>query len=338
VAEAKQITQEALLAGLRARGPLFAPDEDGRWIEHTQSGLPAIGSIRPKRPIRDLFVPPVREIARFNKHVSAPEIHPVAPDTTPGSVYGVRPCDARALAWLDQVFLAPPHIDVHYQARRDKLLLIGLACEPSETCHCGLFGFGPDEASELDVMLYPNGQGFVALAGSERGQAFVDGLAGATQATAPARREGPVPEWWSGFPEPEALLANFEHPVWEALQIGCMNCGACTLYCPTCQCFTIVDEPYKSEVLRRRVIDTCQHSDFTRMAGGHNPRTKRHSRLRQRVMHKFAYIPARSEGQLGCSGCGRCVELCGLRRHLFADLAEIKDRIAEGTGDQKVCG
>ena len=124
-------------------------------------------------------------------------------------------------------------------------------------------------------------------------------------------------------------MAGFENAVWDALQVGCMNCGACTLYCPTCQCFTIVDETFKDQVQRLRVIDTCQHPGFTRMAGGHNPREKRSARLRQRVMHKFAYIPLCNEGELGCSGCGRCVELCGQRRNLFADLVEIKKRISE---------
>ncbi len=329
MADCVKVSEEALLAGLRQRGPIFAPNEDGRWARFEGEGLPAPGPARPRRPLRDLFTPPVREIAHWKGHGARPELQPATVDNEPGAVFGVRPCDARALQWLDEIFLAPPHTDTHYQARREALLLIGVACQPQDACLCGLFDYGPDDPEGLDVMLHPTDGGYLAVAGSERGAALLDGLDDTAAAAAPERRAGPRPDWWPGFPEPQALLRNFEHPVWDELQVGCMNCGACTLYCPTCQCFNIVDESYKDDGQRLRVIDSCQHSDFTRMAGGHNPRTKRASRLRQRVLHKFAYIPERHEGRLGCTGCGRCVELCGLRRHLFADLAEIKRQISE---------
>ena len=71
------------------------------------------------------------------------------------------------------------------------------------------------------------------------------------------------------------------------------------------------------------VIDSCQHGDFTRMAGGHNPRAKRHSRLRQRVLHKFAYIPERNDGAYGCTGCGRCAEVCPEQAITVDAVAEI---------------
>jgi sulfhydrogenase subunit beta (sulfur reductase) len=326
VADCIKLSIEALRSGLQARGPIFAPNDDGRWVEFKGDALPELPGIRSKRPLRDLFVPPVREIVRFNKHVSQPELEAIDPDSTPGSAFGVRPCDARALSWLDKIFLLEPHVDLHYKARRDNLLLIGLACDPAESCHCGLFGFGPDEASEMDVMLHPSDGGFLAVGGSERGSQFLAGLESAAEQAAPDKREGPTPDWWKGFPEPAAMLDNFEHPVWENLQVGCMNCGACTLYCPTCQCFTIVDEPYKGEVLRRRVIDTCQQADFTCMAGGHNPRAKRHSRLRQRVMHKFKYYPERFE-TLACVGCGRCIRNCGVGQSLVNILSDIEAKV-----------
>jgi ferredoxin len=27
-------------------------------------------------------------------------------------------------------------------------------------------------------------------------------------------------------------------------------------------------------------------------------------------MHKFKYIPMKRDGEIGCVGCGRCVQLC----------------------------
>ncbi len=329
MADCKKVTEKALLEAIGNTGPIFAPDSDGHWEKFQGSGLPRVGTVRPKRPLRDLFTPPAREIARWKKHLSQPQLEPNLPSTEHGIVWGVRPCDARALKWLDEIFLAPPHVDVHYKARRDNLLLLGLACEPNDTCNCGLFDYGPDDPTEVDLMLHPVDDGFLAVVGSEKGRQFLEGVADAADESAPALRDGPKPTWWTGFPEPAALMDAFEHKVWDELQAGCMNCGACTLYCPTCQCFTIVDEAYKNEVRRLRVIDTCQHEAFTRMAGGHNPRTKFSSRLRQRILHKFSYIPERYDDKIGCTGCGRCIELCALRRNVFADLNEIKRQISE---------
>ncbi len=327
--DCKKLTEQALRQAIGSRGPVFAPDKDGHWVKFDAEGLPQVGSVRPKRPLRDIFTPPVREIARWKNHISQPQLEPGKPDTQPGTIWGVRPCDARALQWLDEIFLAPPHVDIHYKARRDNLLLLGLACEPADSCNCGLFDYGPDDPTGLDLMLHPVDDGFIAVVGSDKGAEFLRGIEGAVEHEPPALREGPKPAWWTGFPDPKSLMGAFEHKVWDELQAGCMNCGACTLYCPTCQCFTIVDELYKQQVRRLRVIDTCQHEAFTRMAGGHNPRTKFSSRLRQRILHKFSYIPERYDGKLGCTGCGRCIELCALKRHVFADLDKIKRQISE---------
>jgi ferredoxin len=44
-------------------------------------------------------------------------------------------------------------------------------------------------------------------------------------------------------------------------------------------------------------------------ASGHNPRPTKVERTRQRVMHKFAYW-VDLINEIGCTGCGRCVEYC----------------------------
>ena len=60
---------------------------------------------------------------------------------------------------------------------------------------------------------------------------------------------------------------------------------------------------------RYRCRDTCQFEDFTLMGMGHNPRTTQLPRSRQRLLHKFRYQHEQF-GVVGCTGCGRCVELC----------------------------
>jgi ferredoxin len=48
---------------------------------------------------------------------------------------------------------------------------------------------------------------------------------------------------------------------------------------------------------------------FTREASGHNPRTKKWQRLKNRIGHKFVWYPERY-GEAACTGCGRCIRYC----------------------------
>jgi len=312
---------------------LFAPDKDGHWSQYHDEQFPALGPARPKRPLKDLFLPQQREIATCQSDQEDPRFMPAAIDQRKGIVYGVRPCDARALLLLDKIFLEKPYIDPHYQARRNNLTLLGLACQIEANCNCGIFGLSPDDANGIDLMLYPqDDEHFIALANSAKGKKLLDVVSNTQAGDLPTARPGPKPSWWQETPSPELLLANFAHAVWSELNSTCMNCGVCTLYCPSCQCFSIVDEHHKSTIVRKRIGDTCQRGDFTRMAGGHNPRDVATARLRQRVLHKFAYYPSNFDGAYGCTGCGRCLELCGLGRNIFADLVEIGRRLQEETG------
>jgi ferredoxin len=49
--------------------------------------------------------------------------------------------------------------------------------------------------------------------------------------------------------------------------------------------------------------------DFTRLAGGENPRQRHVARLRQRFLHKLVYFPEK-HGAPSCTGCGRCLRRC----------------------------
>jgi ferredoxin len=90
---------------------------------------------------------------------------------------------------------------------------------------------------------------------------------------------------------------------------NCIGCGACTYLCPTCYCFDIADEDHMYKGRRIRTWDSCQYSKFTEHASGHNPRTNKTQRLRQRFMHKFSYT-LENTGDIFCVGCGRCIIHC----------------------------
>jgi ferredoxin len=73
---------------------------------------------------------------------------------------------------------------------------------------------------------------------------------------------------------------------------------------------------------RCRVWDTCQFPEYTLHAGGHNPRTTKHSRVRNRVLHKFNYYPKNFK-VFGCVGCGRCTSKCPVNIDLLETLTEV---------------
>ena len=61
---------------------------------------------------------------------------------------------------------------------------------------------------------------------------------------------------------------------------------------------------------------------FTLEASGHNPRSTQGARMRQRVMHKFAYT-VHNVGETFCVGCGRCVSHCPVN----IDIREIIEEV-----------
>ena len=118
----------------------------------------------------------------------------------------------------------------------------------------------------------------------------------------------------------------FDNPIWEEVTRPCIGCATCTYVCPTCYCFDINSENRGNEGVSFRCWDSCMFTDYTLMAGGHNPRPTKKERLRNRYMHKLSYFVDRHGTSL-CVGCGRCILKCPA--HL--DIAEFIDKAAEVT-------
>jgi ferredoxin len=122
------------------------------------------------------------------------------------------------------------------------------------------------------------------------------------------------------------IQSGFESEAWMQQSLRCIGCGACAFVCPTCACFDIQDTRKGTRAARKRSWDSCGFSLFTLHASGHNPRTTQDSRWRQRVMHKFAYMPER-QNVLGCVGCGRCGRSCSVDMNLKAHLVHLNEAL-----------
>jgi ferredoxin len=231
---------------------------------------------------------------------------------------GIRPCDLAALPLLDRVFGEGPFRDPGYLARRERTVLVAVACDrPRASCFCTSFGLSPGHVAGADMVLYPDEGGYLVRAQTEAGEALMAEWPG--EAVAPGEAEA-VAARYRSMETPlgrrirlegvaEALDGMFDHPMWEQIAARCLSCGICTYTCPTCHCFQLTDEAKGEAGKRVRCWDSCMFPEFTRMAGGHNPRPDKKARVRQRFMHKLNYFVRRWEEYL-CVGCGRCVESC----------------------------
>ena len=260
-------------------------------------------------------------------------------EASPAIIFACRPCDARGIAVLDRPYLNGPYSDPYYAARRKELLVVSLTCNaPCATCFCDWVGKGPADSEGSDVLMTQIEEGFVLEAVSPQGEALLcDGSLADVLAEGETRFEAaravrkasvdmrpPAPDLGKAR---EALGKRFaDEGFWQDMTAHCLSCGACTYMCPTCYCFNISDEGDGAEGRRLRSWDSCMSSLFTREASGHNPRTAKALRMRNRVLHKFSYYPTVWNGAFSCSGCGRCIVNCpvhlDIRRIVLAGMAE----------------
>lgn len=239
-------------------------------------------------------------------------------------IFGIRPCDIRSLECLDDVFLTKGYTDEYYQAKRDKLLTVALGCSsPAQTCFCDSMGLDPNKAPSADIMLHEDETSFSVEAQTKKGQRalalwepyLVEGTFDYKEVHCTLHVDS------SGIKEKLDNLSDSAE-LWDAMSIKCLNCGTCTYLCPTCYCFDISQENKYKEGVRFRCWDSCMFSEYTEMAGGHNPRPTKRDRVKNRFMHKLNYFEDRY-GKMLCVGCGRCVEKCPV--HL--DITVLIDRI-----------
>ena len=231
-------------------------------------------------------------------------------------LFGIRPCDAKGFLLLDTVFKNDMFTDPYYFERRDNTVVIGLACQKiAPTCFCSSMGFSPASNAGADIFLIDLGDSYQVELLTEKGKALAAFLPELTELT--AEDQSLVDTITSAQTTSQVDVSTitsklekfFDHSYWDTLQEKCIGCNACTFSCPTCHCFDISEEVRNNEGSRVRTWDGCMAPLFTLHASGHNPRDKKKSRWRQRMMHKFNYF-FHNSGDISCVGCGRCIKSC----------------------------
>ncbi len=251
--------------------------------------------------------------------------------------FGVRSCELHALRIQDRVFNNGAFADPGYLARRAAAFLVAVNCaRPAGTCFCASMNTGPKANEGFDLalteLLDSNRHEFLLEVGSTRGAAILERLSHrpanyedleAAQAVWSAATQAMGRTMITGV---ETLLKNnLEHARWDEVGQRCLNCGNCTLVCPTCFCTTMEDttDLTGQTTERWRKWDSCFTLDFSYIHGGSIRRDSR-SRYRQWLTHKLATWHDQF-GSSGCVGCGRCITWCPVGIDLTEEARAIRD-------------
>lgn len=315
----------SFLDKLKAEYQIYAPvqtETNMVWSQISQAEELAWDFLNTDLSPKSIFFPQTECLMHFKNNQKDPEgliMKEESPLENQQAIINIRPCDAKAFQVLDRVFCKDEKSqDVYWKDKRDKTLLIGLACNnPCPTCFCTSMNCGPHHEEGLDILLTDLGEHLLVRPVTDKGQNLVADLSEAGQEDIKqANRNKEQAE--SSIDSKVSIdninardvLEMYEHPLWDRIYESCFNCEICTYFCPTCHCFDIQDEVQGDFGRRIRNWDSCMSWLFTQHTSGHNPRWTKKDRVRQRFMHKFKYMPFKLQGEIGCVGCGRCIRKC----------------------------
>jgi sulfhydrogenase subunit beta (sulfur reductase) len=200
-------------------------------------------------------------------------------------LYGIRPCDARALASLHLGQDTDPE-DLLATSRRDQVTLVGVACGdgPWAGCFCTSVGGDPADRSHVDVLLVPAPGGYavdpVTAAGLEL-------LRSATIEAIGAQPSPPAGPARASTLSDAARRFRPDDSIWAEVADRCLDCGTCADECPL-------------------GMDAAPPGTDSRAAEGPSPRAP-HGTQTRGARH-FYYVAG--QGRILCVGCGRCAQDC----------------------------
>lgn len=275
--------------------------------------------------------PKYEELFRVEKEKGSVQLISKNPEKLPEIVlFGSRPCDAKGFAALQSIFDGDIK-DRIFMSRREKLTIISVACvECDDYCFCTSLHSGPGSTEGSDLLLTPDGKnGYFTEVITEKGRQLVEQYPACFE-EAPEfdkqQRLADVPVAFDIDKIAGKIPEKFEDNLWIEQSLRCIGCGTCAYVCPACGCFDIQDVNAYDKTVRKRSWDSCGFDLFTLHASGHNPRKVQSQRWRQRIFHKFQYMPE-SDNVVGCVGCGRCSRSCSVAMNLKLHLINLANEL-----------
>jgi formate hydrogenlyase subunit 6/NADH:ubiquinone oxidoreductase subunit I len=279
---------------------------------------------------KEIAFPRTEKILDFSKNAEGMSVKGIDIKDIPEIVlWGVRPCDAMGIGELNAIFNWD-YKDEIFNNRLSKVTVLGFSCSKAdEYCFCTSVGGNPGNTEGSDILFTQLGENgdYLAEILTEKGSLIVSMSEALFEKAGKVEKEkflADVPVRFNHEDVRNKLTAFFESDEWVQQSLKCLGCGACAYVCPTCACFDIQDEAHGKSGSRVRCWDSCGFSLFTLHTSGHNPREVQSQRWRQRIMHKFSYMPDRLS-VFGCTGCGRCSRACPADMNILEHLISIQE-------------
>jgi formate hydrogenlyase subunit 6/NADH:ubiquinone oxidoreductase subunit I len=316
-----------LAANRKVYAPVVKADQQIEYRYNPGFEEITLEHIRSTLSVKNIVFPKVENLFYFNNSKTESTIRDIDRNRIPEVVlWGRHPCDNAAFDALRSIFSWDIQ-DEFFSKRMEKLAIIGLSCHLSdEYCFCTSVGLEPDASKGSDILLskLQNGD-YQANILTQKGNEIVSSAPGLFEPHSDEKvLLTEVKQKFSHGQVTTKLAGAFDSPFWVENSLRCIGCGACAYLCPTCACFDIQDETRGKDGKRYRCWDSCGFGLFTLHTSGYNPRNVQSQRWRQRIMHKFSYMPDRN-GSLGCVGCGRCSSGCPVDMNIAEQLEIIQN-------------
>lgn len=236
----------------------------------------------------------------------------------PRVLLGLHACDIHALLKLDKVLARDNFPSPYYIARRKNAFIIGIDHEPCEGGFCR--SLGTDTVNNgFDLFLTDLGERYFVSINTDLGYRVLlqvktkDVTEEDTRKYLLTRKS--ISDAFQTHVNvqnlPNLLDLEFESKVWNKWGQKCLSCGSCSMVCPTCYCYGVnerVSMDFKSGAKVKQLY-SCNLVDFATVAGGHNFRPNRETRLKYRYYHQHrGFVESYDEPK--CVGCNRCGRGC----------------------------
>jgi len=313
---------EIMLDGTEVIAPRrVATRQDGTPIHHY---LPAasfadmdLGYETTEYPAKTYFLPFRENLSTYTFSVDGWE-QEIRYRIQPRAIIGLHACDINALLKLDKVMARDHFPSPYYVSRRKNTFIIGLDHEPCSGGFCR--SVGADTVRHgFDLYLTDLGERYFVAVGSDRGYTALQRV-DAQEITdddtrdylAERRRLGAISQDRVPIHNlPNLLDIEFESEVWQHWGGKCLSCGSCAMACPTCYCYGVTERVAMDFATgaKEKQLYSCNLVDFAEVAGGHNFRPDRGTRLKYRYYHQHrGFVEEHDEPK--CVGCNRCGRTC----------------------------
>jgi len=271
-----------------------------------------------KLPAKRFFLPYREDLASFEFEEDDWQKRINYNSDRPYVFFGLHACDINALNKLDKVLMGSVYPMPYYAAKRNNMFIIGMDCRPQPFCFCR--SMGSDSVTHgFDLFLTDLGERyFVEVLSAEAYNLLKtvrtfepEELDHILYMKVVAERNKQFTAHVDTSDLAKILDMEFQSPVWKQWGDKCLACGTCANVCPTCYCYGIEEivAVDLKKAQKRKTLYSCNLIDFAEVAGGHNFRSERSTRLKYRYYHKHRGFVEAFEESL-CVGCGRCGEAC----------------------------